>query len=142
MQEKYFIELFKLAEIAKKKNEVPVSALLVKNDKIIAKAYNTRQKTSNILNHCEILVIKKASKKLKTWHLNECDLYVTLKPCNMCESIIRQSQIKNVYYLLDKDDSKKEYYKTNIVKTNIRTLEEQYSKYLKDFFQKKRQKSK
>ena len=58
----------------------------------------------------------------------------------MCESIIKQARIKNVYYLLDKLNNKKEYYKTNIVKANIRMYEDEYHKYLKDFFQKRRDK--
>lgn len=140
MQEKYFKELLKLAQKAAKKNEVPVSALIVKNDKIIAKSLNSRQKTKIIFNHAEINAIIKASKKLKTWHLNDCDLYVSLKPCTMCEQIIRQTQIKNVFYLLDKLESKKEYNKTIIAKANISMLENEYSQYLRDFFKKRRDK--
>ena len=87
-----------------------------------------------------MLVIKKASRKLKDWRLDSCELYVTLKPCSICENAIKQSRIKNVYYLLDKPEEKKEYYKTNIVKTNIRTQQEEYSKILKGFFAKKRDK--
>lgn len=140
MNEKYLDVLLRLAEKASRKNEVPVSALIVYNDKIIAKEYNTRQKKQSVLNHAEINVISKASKKLKRWHLNECDLYVTLKPCNMCESVIKQSRIKNVYYILDKLEFKKEYNKTTFAKTNNSTIENKYANYLKEFFQKRRDK--
>ncbi len=140
MKEKYFEMLVTIAKKAAKKNEVPISALIVNNDKILAKSYNKRQKNYNILYHAEMLVINKACKKLKTWHLNNCDLYVTLKPCSMCESAIKQARIKNVYYLLDKPSNKKEYNKTNIEKTNIRTISEEYEQCLKDFFKNKRDK--
>jgi len=140
MKEEYLTKLITLAQKCAKKNEVPISALIVCNNKIIATAMNKRNKSKNILDHAEIIAIKKASKKLKTWHLNNCDIYVTLKPCSMCESVISQSQIKNMYYLLDKPDSKHEYYKTNKVKANIRTLEKEYAQLLSGFFQNKRHK--
>ncbi len=140
MNEKYFKLLLKLSEKAAQKNEVPVSALIVKENKVIAKAYNTREKHKSILNHAEMLVIKKASRKLKTWHLNNCDLYVTLKPCSMCTVAIKQSQIRNVYYLLEKSENKKEYNKTKYNQTNICMQSEKYTAILKDFFKKKRDK--
>lgn len=140
MLEEYFNILIKLAQKASKKGEIPVSAIIVKNNKIIAKAHNKRIKNKNVLSHAELLVIEKASRKLKDWRLNNCDLYVTLKPCTMCESIIKQSRINNVYYLLDKPDNKKEYYKTKIVQTNIRMQNDRYKKILTSFFVKKRDK--
>lgn len=142
MEEKYFQELLKLASKAASKKEVPVSALIVKDNKIIAKTYNKREKTKCIYNHAEILALKKAAKKLKTWHLDECDLYVTLKPCSMCEATIKQSRIKNVYYLLEKEPLKKEYSKTEFKKANISTIKKEYAQCLSDFFKNKRAKSK
>lgn len=142
MEEQIFQELLRLAKKAASKHEVPISALIVKDHKIIAKAYNTREKTKCIYNHAEILALKKAAKKLKTWHLETCDLYVTLKPCSMCEAVIKQSRIKNVYYLLNKDRSKKEYYKTKFAKANISTTEIEYAQCLSEFFQNKRAKNK
>lgn len=142
MKNHYFEILLNLAKKAAKHNEVPVSALIVYKNKIIAKSYNKRHKSKYIANHCEMLVIKKASRKLKSWHLQECELYVTLKPCNMCEAAIKQSQIKNVYYLLNKDNSKKEYYNTKISKANISALEKEYAKCLSDFFLNLRDKKK
>ena len=131
----------KLAKRASTKNEVPVSAIIVKNDKIISKAFNKREQSHNVLAHAEVIAIKKASKKLKTWRLFDCDLYVTLKPCSICENIIKQSRIRNVYYLIDKPDTKKEYNKTKFNKMNICTYEQMYELILKNFFQKKRDKN-
>ena len=91
-------ELNKLIDKAIKKDEVPVAALIVYNNKIIAKAYNRVNKKNNILNHAEILVINKAQKKLKNWRLINCDLYVTLEPCSMCREIIKKSRLNKVYY--------------------------------------------
>lgn len=140
MEDKYYKLLIKLAKKASKKGEIPVSALIVYNNKVIACAYNKRNKSHIAINHAEVLVINKASRKIKDWRLSGCDLYVTLKPCSMCESIIKQARIKNVYYLVDKPIEKKEFYKTNFAKTNTRTQELEYSCELKSFFQKKRDK--
>ena len=141
MQEKYLKTLMKLAKRASAKNEVPVSAIIVKNDKIISKAFNKREQKHNVLAHAEVIAIKKASKKFKTWRLFDCDLYVTLKPCSICENIIKQSRIRNVYYLIDKPDTKKEYNKTKFNKMNICTYKQMYGLILKNFFQKKRDKN-
>ncbi len=140
MEEKYLKILIKLAEKAGKSKEVPVSAIIVKNHRIISKAYNKRTKNRNVLDHAEIITIKKASKKLKDWRLFDCDLYVTLKPCSICENVIKQSRINNAYYLVDKPENKKEYNKTQFSKMNNSSYEQMYEKMLKDFFQKKRDK--
>ena len=87
-----------LAEKALKKDEVPVGAVIVLNDKIIAKAYNTRQHSHDATNHAEIIAIKKACKKLKDFRLNDAVMYVTLEPCLMCLGAILNSRIKTVYY--------------------------------------------
>ncbi len=88
----------KEAKKAYKKKDVPVGAVIVKEGKVIAKAYNKKEKNSNAIAHAEILVIQKACKKLKTWHLEECILYVTLEPCMMCTGAIIQSRIKKIVY--------------------------------------------
>ena len=138
MNDKYLKQLIKLAKKASKKKEVPISAIIVKDGKIISKAFNKRIKNNNVLDHAEIMAIRKAEKKLKDWRLFDCDLYVTLKPCSMCETIIKQARIKNVYYLLEKLNSKKEYNKTNFIK--ISENEQKYYNILQDFFKKKRDK--
>ena len=78
-------------------DEVPVGAVIVKNDEIIAKCHNLKTESSNILNHAEIVAITKAAKILNDWRLNDCEMYVTLEPCPMCASAIQQSRIKKVY---------------------------------------------
>ena len=85
-------------EKAYKKLEVPVGAVIVKAGKIIAKAYNLRETKKNSLAHAEILCINKACKKLKNWRLEDCTMYVTLYPCEMCMGAIKQARIKKVYF--------------------------------------------
>lgn len=127
--------LIKLANKAYQKGEIPVSAVLVKNQKVISKKYNLKEKTKDITAHAEILCIREAARKLKSWNLSNCDLYVTLKPCNMCMEIIKQSRINNVYYLLDKLDYKHEFTKTNFQKMESQNNIETYQQLLSDFFQ-------
>jgi len=83
---------------AKNKDEVPVGAVIVFNGKIIAKAFNKREKSKDATNHAEIICIKKACKKLKDFRLNNAELYVTLEPCLMCLGAILNARIKKVYY--------------------------------------------
>ena len=90
--------LYKLAYKAYKKNEIPVSALIVKNGKVIAKSYNKKNINKNSLLHAEIICLQKAYKKLKRWNLNDCEMYITLEPCDMCKHLIEESRIDNVYY--------------------------------------------
>ena len=85
-------------------NEVPIGAVLVKNGKIIAKSHNNKEKKSCCLCHAEINVIKKASKKMKNWRLDDCEMYVTLDPCPMCASAIKQSRISTVYSACSNSD--------------------------------------
>ena len=138
MENKYYNICIELAKKASKYGEVPIGALIVKNGKIIAKAYNLREKKHDITAHAEILVIKKAAKRLKKWNLSGCELYVTLKPCSMCNNVIKQSRIDKVYYLYDKLDYKKEYDKTEFIYRNITDLSDVYGQILKSFFALKR----
>lgn len=98
MDIKYMFLALEEAKKAYKKGEIPVGCVIVLNDKVIAKAYNKRESKKNSLYHAEIMCIDKACKKLKSWRLDECDLYVTLEPCPMCSGAIIQSKIKNIYY--------------------------------------------
>ena len=93
MNNKYIELAIKEAEKAYKKGEVPVGAVIVKDEKIISKAYNTIEKEQNPIKHAEIKAIEKATKKLKNWRLNDCELYVTLEPCEMCRGAIYLSRI-------------------------------------------------
>ena len=76
------------ARKAYKMGEVPVGAVIVKDDVVIAKAYNKKEKYGCVTGHAEILAVEKASKKLNNWRLNGCDIYITLEPCPMCASAI------------------------------------------------------
>ena len=95
----YYMSLaLKEAQKAFKHNEIPVGCIIVKNNKIIAKAYNKREKNNKAIDHAEILAITKANKKIKNWRLDECIMYVTMEPCMMCCGAIEQSRIKKVIY--------------------------------------------
>lgn len=97
MQEKYMKIALKEARKAYEKKEIPVGAVIVKDDKIIAKAYNLKETKNDTTKHAEILAIQKASKKLGCWRLEDCEMYVTLEPCSMCAGALIQSRIKKVY---------------------------------------------
>ena len=96
-KEKFMKEALKQARQAYNKLEVPVGAVIVKDGKIIARAYNQKECKNDTTNHAEILAIKKASKKLNSWRLIDCDMYVTLEPCSMCAGALIQSRIRKVY---------------------------------------------
>lgn len=97
--DEYFMrEALKEARKAYNIKEVPIGCVIVLDGKIIARAYNKREKMNLSLAHAEILAIKKASKKLESWRLENCTMYITLEPCVMCAGAIIQSRIKNVVY--------------------------------------------
>ena len=91
-------EAIRLAKKANSKKEVPIGAVIVRNDKIISRGFNKREKSKNALNHAEIIAINKACKKLKEWRLENCTLYVTLEPCPMCAGAIANARIKKIFY--------------------------------------------
>ena len=101
MNNKILKELDKLSTKAFLLDEIPVGAVVVKNNKIVGKGYNNRQSKRVVTGHAEIMAINNAAKKLGDWRLDDCILYVTLKPCNMCEEVIKNSRIKKVFYLLE-----------------------------------------
>ena len=84
---------------AMSKNEVPIGCVITRNSKIISKAHNQKISRKDPTAHAEIIAIKKACRKVESWNLNDCELYVTLKPCNMCIAVINEARIKKVYYL-------------------------------------------
>lgn len=86
------------AHKAYRKGEAPIGAVIVKDGRIISRAHNLRERRQNALNHAEILAIGKACRKLKSWRLDGCDLYVTLEPCSMCSGAIIQARIARLYF--------------------------------------------
>lgn len=96
-EEKYMKEALKQAKKARDIEEVPIGCVIVYQDKIIGRGYNRRRVDKNTLSHAELNAIKKASKKMGDWRLDDCEMYVTLEPCQMCAGAIVQSRIKKVY---------------------------------------------
>lgn len=137
------LEALKEANKAFKIGEVPIGAVIVKDDKIISRAFNKKESSNLATSHAEILAINKACKKLNNWRLLDCTLYVTVEPCLMCCGAIIQSRIKKVVY-----GTSNEYYgavesidntlkKYNIeVENNI--LQNECSNIMKEFFKKRR----
>ena len=97
MNEEFMREAIKEAKKAYKKLEVPVGAVIVKNGEIIARAHNLKETKLDTTKHAEILAIQRASKKLQSWRLIDCEMYVTLEPCSMCAGALINSRIKKVY---------------------------------------------
>lgn len=95
----YFMELaIEQAKIARSLGEVPVGAVIVKDDTVISTGYNLRETKKNALCHAELIAIDRACKILGGWRLWQCDLYVTLEPCPMCTGAIINSRIKKLVY--------------------------------------------
>ena len=143
----YMLEALKEAELAKLEDEVPIGCVIVKDDQIIARSHNQRDKTNNPLGHAETLAIKKASEVLGDWQLVDCDLYVTIEPCIMCGGAIIQSRIRKVIY--GAPDLKGGAFGSSINILNADNinhrpevisdvLEEQCSTIIKDYFKSKR----
>ena len=96
-KEKYMKEALKEAKKAYDKLEIPVGAIIVKDGKIIARAHNNKEEKNDTTKHAEMIAIQKASKKLNSWRLTDCEMYVTLEPCSMCAGALIQARIKKVY---------------------------------------------
>lgn len=125
---------------AYKKQEVPIGAIIVKNGKIISKAYNKKENKQITTKHAEIIAIERACKKLKTWHLDGCEIYTTMEPCLMCYGAIEQSRISKIYYgLKNMNFGFKSKYN---IETKLQVCEckisNEYIDYIKSFFKEKR----
>ena len=144
--EYYMSFALRQAKKAKELNEVPIGAVIVKDNAIISRAYNNRNSTQNAINHAEMMAISKACKKLKSWRLDGCKIYVTLEPCPMCLGAILNARIEEIVFgaydktsknnLLDiivNDDRLN--HKAKVVGG---VLEDKCSNILKDFFKTKR----
>lgn len=124
------------------KNDIPVSALIVKNNEIVCICHNEKEEKQSATYHAEILAIQEASKILNSWRLDDCDMYVTLEPCPMCASAIIQARIKHLYFgsfdnlygaLGSKLDLRKMYNSSLIVKGGI--MEEECNEILNNYFE-------
>ncbi len=142
-KELYMKEALKEAQKAYKELEIPVGCIIVKDGKIIARAHNQKEKKKDTTKHAEIIAIQKASKKLKAWRLENCEMYVTLEPCSMCAGALIQSRIKKVYIgTMDEKTGScgsvlnllEDYKFNHHVECETGILEEECKKILKDFF--------
>ncbi len=147
MNEKYMNLALKEAKKAYKQDDVPVGAVIIKNNKVISKAHNQKEKKQNPTRHAEIIAIEKACKKLKTWHLDDCILYVTLEPCLMCAGAIIHSRIKKIVYATSSekfgyiesiDNILLSNKNNHIVEIDKGFCSNESQKLLKNFFKKKR----
>lgn len=147
--ERYMSLALKEAEKARKKGEAPVGAVVVKDGIIIAGGHNERELKNDVTLHAEMTAIRKACKKLGSWRLNDCDLYVTLEPCTMCAGAIIQARLRNLY--IGTSDLKAgaagsviDVFRVNAFNHRVEVswgiLEEQCSGILKEFFRELRDK--
>lgn len=136
------------AKKAYKKNEVPVGAVIVKNGEVVSKSYNQKECKNDTINHAEIIAIKKASKKLNSWRLTDCEMYVTLEPCSMCAGALIQSRIKKVYIgTMDEKTGAcgsklnllKDYNFNHVVDIETGIMEKECKQLLQDFFKELRE---
>lgn len=145
--EYFMLQALKEAEKALQHNDVPIGAVIVKDDKIIAKGHNQVEKNNDSTAHAELIVIKKAIKKIGYKHLLDCDLYVTLEPCSMCIGAIILARLRNLFFatddmksgacgsILNIPNEKRLNHKVNYFSG---ILQEESSMMLKDFFKKLR----
>ena len=144
----YYMSLaLKEAEKAVAEDEVPVGAVIVCDDKVIARAHNQRDGLNMTYAHAEMLAINKANKKLGSWRMPECDIYITLEPCIMCMGAIIQSRIRNIYYGAKDPKGGAVISSINVLEAkNINhhpdviggIMEEECSKIISDYFKNKR----
>ena len=138
-------EAFKASQI----DEVPIGCVIVKDNKIIARGHNKREIKNDVTSHAEMEAIRKANKKLNSWRLVDCDLYVTIEPCIMCMGAIYQSHIRKIYY--GAPDPKGGAVNSSINFKEIKNLnyypeieggvlQEECSQIIKDYFKNKRKK--
>ena len=145
------VKFMKLALLEAKKaaqeDEIPIGCVIVKDDIVISRGHNRREKKNDVTSHAEIEAIRKASKKLNDWQLVGCDLYVTIEPCLMCMGAICQSHIKTIYY--GSEDPKGGAAVSSININDVKNLnhypeiiggilKEECSKIMKDYFANKR----
>jgi len=132
-----------IEEAKKAKKDIPVGAVIVRDNKILASAHNEKELNNDVTSHAEIVAIRKAEQILENWRLEDCEMYVTLEPCPMCAWAIIQSRIKNLYFgSFDKNygafSSKLDLREisTSNLKIYGGIMEDECDKILEEFFQK------
>lgn len=146
----FMAEALKEARKALRYDEVPIGCVIVKDGAVLSRAFNRKVTRQDATCHAEIEAIRKAEKKLGNWHLDECDLYVTLEPCLMCTGAIIQSRVRKVVFATR--DPKGGAFYSNLRIEEVRGLnhypkieegdhQEEASALLKEFFRKKRNKT-
>lgn len=141
MNQKIVNRLLELSEKAYNMDEIPVAAIVVKNNEIIGEGINDRMNKNSVIGHAEINAIVMASKNIGDWRLNDCEMYVSLEPCMMCTGAIVESRIKRVYYLCHRTNvCFKNFDYIDISKINDADNCKKYMRLLQLFFENKRNK--
>ena len=139
MKKDFFNVALENAKIAYSTNEIPVGCVIVKDNEIIACGYNKKEINKNCLMHAELIAIQSACSKLNDWRLDDCIMYVTLKPCLMCVGAIIESRIKTVYYGTETNNEQMyDVDKLSKYVTLINLNSEEASSLMIDFFKNKR----
>ena len=141
MNIKYMELVNELALNAGKNGEVPIAAVIVENEKILGVGINDREMSNHIHGHAEINAINEATEKLKTWKLNDCEIYISTEPCLMCYGAIKQSRIKKIFVGSRQDENKNICF-TKYIKDakslDYSLVNDMSAKIIKDFFKEKR----
>ncbi|MGN0814768.1 MAG: nucleoside deaminase [Candidatus Coproplasma sp.] len=141
MKNKFMVSALKCAKKAFEEGEVPIGAVVVLDGKVIARGHNRRTGRQIATAHAEVEAIEKACKKLKSWRIPECDLYVTLEPCPMCMGAALNARIRKIYYGAPEDKGRsltREIAEANLLNHRIEVeggvMEEECRAILTDFF--------
>lgn len=146
-KKKFMNEALIQARLAYQQNEVPIGAVVVKNEMIIGKGFNQNISKNSVAAHAEIIAINEASSFLKNYRLIDCEIYVTLEPCHMCAKAIIDARIKNLYFattepksgsVVSIDNFLEKKFLNHRVKFEYGLLQRECSEMLKDFFYSKR----
>ena len=150
MDKKYFDLVYKESLKAFNCDEIPIGAVIVKDDRVIASAFNRKESSNCCLDHAELIAIREASNILNNWRLNDCDIYISLDPCPMCASAIKQARFRNVYAALSNSDQNNSSIINSIFNHNDNTNScvmfetnldcDRFKILLNDFFEKQRNK--
>ena len=137
----YIDKIVELANIAYENDDIPVGAIIVKNNEIIGEGFNTRNRFKSVIGHAEIDAIEMACKHIGDWRLDDCVMYVTLSPFMMCTGAIIERRIKKIYYLCDRKNVCFENTKhLDITKIDESKMTKEYMNLLQLFFENKRNK--